>query len=169
MRYKFFNLVILIATICLLDRPALAQQKHDMMVEPPSKDTTIMSTTIHQEIDFVVSPERVYNALLDGKQFSEFSGAPAEIDSVGGGAFSLFGGRIVGRNIELIPNHMIVQAWRVAIWPAGVYSIVKFELKSQGSGTHLVFDHSGFSAEFHDHLAAGWKSNYWDLLTKYLH
>ncbi len=169
MRYKFFNLVILIAAICLVERSAHAQQKQDAMVERTNKDTTIMSTTIHQEIDFAVSPQRIYDALLDSKQFSEFSGAPAEIDSAVGGAFSLFGNRIVGRNIELIPNQMIVQAWRVANWPAGVYSIVKFEFKSQGSGTHLVFDHSGFSAEFHDHLAAGWKSNYWDPLAKYLH
>ncbi len=169
MRNAFFKLGVLIATICFLDLPVFAQQNQGMMVEHPNKDTAIVSTTIHQEIDFDVSPQRLYNALLDSKQFSEFSGAPAEIDSVSGGAFSLFGGRIVGRNIELIPDQMIVQAWRVSIWPKGVYSIVKFEFKSQGSGTHLVFDHSGFPAEFHDHLAAGWKSNYWDLLTKSLH
>ncbi len=76
MRYKFFNLVILIAAICLVERSAHAQQKQDAMVERTNKDTTIMSTTIHQEIDFAVSPQRIYDALLDSKQFSEFSGAP---------------------------------------------------------------------------------------------
>jgi activator of HSP90 ATPase len=128
-----------------------------------------MSITIHQEVDFKASPQQLYKALLDTKQFSAFSGRSAEIDSVVGGAFSLFDGHIVGRNVELIPNQRIVQAWRVADWPAGVYSMVKFEFKSQTSGTHLVFDHTGFPEEFRDHLAAGWKSNYWELLTKYLH
>ena len=33
-----------------------------------------------------------------------FSGMPAEIDPKAGGAFTLFGGMIVGRNIELITN-----------------------------------------------------------------
>ena len=103
------------------------------------------------------------------KRFAEFSGRPAEINREVGGAFSLFGGHIVGRTVELVPNQRIVQAWRVVTWPEGVYSIVKFELKAQGSGTHLVFDHTGFPEGLHDHLAEGWESNYWALLKKYLH
>ena len=62
------------------------------------------------------------------------------------------------------PNHRIVQAWRVVTWPEGVYSIAKFELKSHGSGTRLVFDHIGFPEGLHDHLAEGWESNSWMLL-----
>ena len=87
-----------------------------------------MSNTIRQEIEFKTNPQRVYDALLDAKQFSAFTGAPAEIDRRVGGAFSCFGGIITGRNIELVPNKPIVQAWRVKIWPEGLYSIVGFEL-----------------------------------------
>lgn len=36
-----------------------------------------MSIPIHQEIDFKASPEQVYKALTDAKQFSAFSGLPA--------------------------------------------------------------------------------------------
>jgi activator of HSP90 ATPase len=61
-----------------------------------------------------------------------------------GGAFSIFRGHILGRHIELVPNERIVQAWRVANWNPGVYSIAKFELVEQGSGTKIVFDHTGF-------------------------
>src|ERR1044072_1311264 len=53
-------------------------------------------------------------------------------------------GHIVGRHIELVANERIVQAWRVIDWNPGVYSIVKFELAEHGSGTKLVFDHTGF-------------------------
>jgi len=126
------------------------------------------SITIHQELDFQVEPQRLYEALLDSKQFSAFSGRPAEIVPTVGGAFSLFGGHIVGRNVELVPNRRIVQVWRVVDWPEGAYSIVKFELKVQGASTHLVFDHTGFPEGLRDHLAAGWESNYWALLKKYL-
>src|SRR5438874_3018703 len=38
------------------------------------------SITIHQEIDFNASPQQLYEALLDAKQFTEFSGRPAEIN-----------------------------------------------------------------------------------------
>ena len=117
------------------------------------------SITIHQEIDFNTSPQLLYEALLDANQFTAFSGGQAEINREVGGAFSLFGGHIIGRNVELLPNHRIVQAWRVVTWPEGVYSIAKFELKPHGSGTQLVFDHIGFPEGLHDHLADGWESN----------
>ena len=127
------------------------------------------SITIHQEIDFTASPQQLYEGLLESKQFTDFSGRPAEINRELGGAFSLFKGHIIGRNLELIPNERIVQAWRVVTWSEGAYSIVRFELKPQGSGTHLVFDHIGFPEGLHDHLAAGWEENYWSLLKKYFH
>ena len=85
-----------------------------------------------------------------------------------GGAFTLFGGHLVGRNIELIPNERIVQAWRVVDWNPGVYSIVKFELTDQGSSTKILFDHAGFPAGKGQHLAVGWTANYWEPLQKYL-
>ena len=125
------------------------------------------SIKIHQEIDFKASPQRIYEALLDAKQFAAFSGRPAEINREIGGAFSLFKGHIIGRNLELIPNQRIVQAWRVVTWPDGAYSIVRFELKPQDSGTHLIFDHIGFPDGLHDHLAEGWEANYWSLLQKF--
>jgi activator of HSP90 ATPase len=127
------------------------------------------SITIHQVVDFTASPQRLYEALLDAKQFTAFSGRPAEINREVGGAFYVFGGHIIGRNLELVPNQRIVQAWRVVTWPEGIYSIARFELKAQGSGTRLIFDHTGFPEDLKDHLAEGWESNYWSLLKKYLH
>ena len=127
------------------------------------------SITIHQEIEFTVSPQQLYEALLDSKQFTEFSGRAAEINREVGGPLSLFKGHIIGRNLELVPDQRIVQAWRVVTWPEGTYSIARFELEPQGSGTRLVFDHIGFPEGLHDHLAAGWEENYWSLLKKYFH
>ena len=132
-----------------------------------------MANAIQQEIVFKASPKRVYDALLDSKQFSEFTGAPAEINREPGGAFSCFGGVIAGRNIELLPDQRIVQAWRVAMWPEGLYSIVKFELQPQGSETRLVMDHVGFPQQMRAHLNGeeadgGWHRQYWEPLKKYL-
>ncbi len=55
-------------------------------------------TSLHEEIELKSEPQRIYEVLLDAKQFAAFTGAPAEIDPKPGGAFSLFGGQIVGRN-----------------------------------------------------------------------
>jgi activator of HSP90 ATPase len=124
---------------------------------------------IHQEPAFKASRARIYEALLDEKQFTKFTdNLPAKIDRVPGGAFSLFGGLVRGRNIDLSPNQFIVQAWRSESWSAGVYSLVRFALTEQGSGTKIVFDHTGFPAGQADHLAEGWRIRYWQPLEKYL-
>lgn len=87
----------------------------DSQITAPEK-----RTFLHQEVELNASPQRIYEILLDSKQFSAFTGLPAEISAEAGGTFSIFGGRIVGRNIELVPNQQIVQAWREAIWVRGV-------------------------------------------------
>jgi len=125
------------------------------------------STAIHMEEEFTVPPPRVYEALMDGKQFSAFTKGRAAIDRAPGGEFKLFDDRIVGRNIELVPNRRVVQAWREPSWDEGIYSIVKFDLKPQGSGTRIVFDHWGFPEAARAHLIIGWKEHYWDDMRKY--
>jgi activator of HSP90 ATPase len=125
-------------------------------------------TAIHQEVDFKTTPARIYEVLLDAKQFSAFTKDTAEIQPQAGGAFKLFGGVIEGRNIELVPNKRIVQAWRPMYWPAGVYSIVKFELVARDSGTRIILDHTGFTEEKWQGLNEGWPMRYWDPLHKYL-
>ena len=123
---------------------------------------------IHFDIDYKTAPERIYHVLLDAKQFKACSGLPAEIDPKPGGWFKLFDGQIEGRNVELVPNQRIVQAWRPASWPAGIYSIARFELVPRGAGTRIVFDHVGFPEDQQEHLASGWTEHYWEPLHKYL-
>ncbi len=127
-----------------------------------------MSDSIHQEVTFAAEPQRVYNALTESAQFSEWTKAPADIGGADGASFSCFGGMIVGRHVELVSGERVVQAWRVSSWAPGVYSIVKFELKAEGKGTKLIFDQSGFPPQEREHLDAGWGKMYWDQIHKYL-
>jgi activator of HSP90 ATPase len=135
--------------------------------EGPCTSPNQARTAIHYDLDFKASPERFYEAILDEKQFAAFSGMAAKIDRVAGGAFTMFGALIEGRTVELVPNERIVQAWRPAHWDAGVYSIVRFELKPATAGTSLSFDHIGFPVGDYDHLDWGWKNHYWEPLAKY--
>jgi len=137
--------------------------------------------SIHQEAVINASRKRVYEALTSARQFNEVTKIAAAADKAisldksptvlspdVGGAFSLFGGIILGRQIELVPNTRIVQAWRVNYWVPGAYSIAKFELVEQGSGTRIVFDHTGFPKGAAETLASGWKAHYWGPLGKFL-
>jgi activator of HSP90 ATPase len=147
---------------------ALAIAQQPAVKEAPGTAANQKGTALHQEVDFKASPQRIYEALLDSKQFAAFTGMSAEIDPKAGGAFTTFGGLIVGRNVELIPNQRIVQAWRPTHWDPGVYSLVKFELKPRASETTIILDHTGFPEGNYDSLTAGWKSRYWDPLRKVL-
>ena len=142
---------------------------------------THTSDAIHQEVTFKASKARVYAVLTDAVLFDKVvhqsdamkngmpPGAPAtSIARSAGGAFTLFGGFITGRQLELIADQRVVQAWRSSGWKPGMYSIVRFELMDQGTGCKLVFDHTGFPAGEAQHLADGWKVNYWQPMAKVL-
>ncbi len=85
---------------------AWAEAPQQTMQEKPASAANRARTSLHEEIELKAAPERVYEVLLDAKQFAAFTGMPAEIDSKPGGAFSMFGGQIVGTGM------------RVGSWPA---------------------------------------------------
>ncbi len=136
--------------------------------EAPSSAAKDPRTSLHQETAFKASARRIYDILLDSKLFAAFTGMPAEIDPKAGGAFTTFGGLVVGRNVETIAGQRIVQAWRPTHWNPGVYSIVRFELKPQGAETIIVLDHTGFPEGEYDSLNSGWPQRYWEPLRKYI-
>ena len=146
---------------------AKAEGNDEKTKEAMSTGVEGLLTYLHQEIEINASRQKVYDALLDFKQFTAFSGAPAEIHREPGGTFSLFGGLIVGRNIELVPKERIVQAWRPANWEPGVYTLVRFELNELGPQTRIVLDHTGFPEQNFRHLNSGWYTHYWEPLKKY--
>src|SRR5271168_1737426 len=114
-----------------------AQAPQDSMKQLPSTPANDTRTALHQEVVLKATPQRTYEAIMDSKQFTAFTGLPADIDPKVGGAFTMFGGMIEGRNVELTPSTRIVQAWRPAHWQPGVYSIVRFDFKPQAYGSRL--------------------------------
>jgi activator of HSP90 ATPase len=146
---------------------ALRGKPQQAMTEKQSTGVDATRTSLHQEVDLKASPQKIYEILLDSKQFAAFTGMPAEISRDPGGAFSMFGGMIVGRNVELVAGQLIVQAWRPASWSPGVYSIVRFALKGDAQ-TKLILDHTGFPEGNFAHLDSGWYARYWNPLKKYL-
>ena len=136
------------------------------MEEKPTVGPNAARTSLHFDETFAAAPQQLYGALLDQKQFAALTGLPATIDPAAGGAFALFNGMIVGRNVELIANRRLVQAWRPTHWGAGIYSVVHFEFSASGSGSALAFDHTGFPAGEFDNLNTGWQSHYWEALRK---
>jgi len=145
-----------------------AQTPLESMKQIPGTPLNDARTSLHQENIIDAPPSRIYEAFLDSKQFAAFSGMPADIGRKAGGAFTMFGGLIMGRNVELTPNVRIVQAWRPTHWEPSVYSIVRFDLNVQAAGTLVVLEHYGFPPGEYDHLYSGWTGHYFAPLKKFL-
>jgi activator of HSP90 ATPase len=129
----------------------------------------VMNTkTIRQSVTFKASPHQVYEALMDSKKHSAFTGAQANISRKVGGKFSIYGGEIEGENLVLEPDQKIVQLWRYSNWPQGHYSKAKFLLKEVPVGTRLTFTQTGVPEEFYDDISQGWHDYYWEPMKEML-
>src|SRR5260370_24968727 len=108
-----------LGSLGMVTNRAVAQQT---ATAPAKTKTILVVRAIHQEEDFKCGAQRVYEALLDAKQFSAFSGGrAAEIHREVGGAFSLFAGHMLVRNQEVVDNRRSGQAWRAGSWPSRIY------------------------------------------------
>ena len=127
-----------------------------------------MSTKIKQTVTFKATPHEVYEALMDSKKHSSFSGGKASISRVVGGKFSAYDGYISGKNIELIPDTKIVQDWRAVDWAEGVFSRITFVFTPIPEGTRLDFTHTGLPEGTEEEFTQGWIDNYWEPMKRFL-
>ncbi len=174
MKKNVSAILVSFTSLFFLHTTSVAQTKNKTPENANDADSA-NGIIIRQSAYFKVTPAQAYNLLLSSAEFSActkksfdmFSPSSAKIDSVVGGTFSLFDGHIIGRILELVPGQRIVEAWRVVEWPAGVYSIARFDLNAENGGTRVIFEHVGFPEGLKDHLSIGWQQHYWDAMTKY--
>jgi activator of HSP90 ATPase len=116
---------------------------------------------IRQTASFKANPHEVYEALMDSKKHSKFSGGKASISRKVGGKISAYDGYIDGVNLDLVPDEKIVQTWRGSDWPEGHYSTVTFKIEKTPTGSKLTFLHKGVPVEFYEDIKQGWIDWYW--------
>src|SRR5690242_9663001 len=77
----------------------------DRLAQYLEQATAIAETRIvAHEVTLNASPAEVFEALMDSAQHSKFTGAPAQIDRKPCGEFSLYGGQLTGKTLELDTN-----------------------------------------------------------------
>jgi len=123
---------------------------------------------LKQKVTFKSTPHDVYEAIMDAKKHSLFSGSKAKITKKVGDKFSAYGGYIEGTNVKLVPDKEIVQNWRGSDWPEGHYSKARFLLKKSKDGTILDFIQIGVPADLYDAIKQGWFEYYWEPMKEML-
>jgi activator of HSP90 ATPase len=125
--------------------------------------------TIRHSMILPTTPHEVYEVFLDSAKHQAFSGKPAKISRDIGVESTAYGGHLVFRNLELVPDKKIVQSWQPANkeWPREHFSTVKYELEKIPEGTRLNFTQDSVPAELYEHYIQGWNENYWKRLETY--
>jgi activator of HSP90 ATPase len=125
-------------------------------------------TTIKQKVVIPASPKQVYEAYVDPKKHSQFTGSKATGKAVISGKFTVWDGYIFGKNLELEAGKRVVQEWTTTDWMEG-YSASRLELtfREVPEGTEIVMVQSNVPKEQADEIAEGWTEFYWNPLKAY--
>jgi activator of HSP90 ATPase len=125
-------------------------------------------TTIRQKTFVPATPDEVYDAFMDAKKHSAFTGSKATSDPKVGGKFTAWDGYISCKNIELERGKKIVQEWSTTDWPdTSPPSKLELTFKNTKGGTEISMIHSNVPPEQADDLAEGWVEFYWKPLEEY--
>lgn len=127
-----------------------------------------MPNTIKQILHFKAKPKALYEAFLNSKKHTFFTGAKAVISPKVGAKFSAWDGYCNGKNLKLVKNELIVQSWRATDWPEKQYSTAMFEFIPEKRGTKLIFTQTDVPKSALKDISKGWKEYYWKPLKKFL-
>ena len=121
-------------------------------------DSFVVETTLP------ATPAELYEAWLDGKQHSEFTGARATSEARIGGAFTAWDGYIRGHIVDLYPNTKIVQEWTTTEFPGDAApSRLEVHFNANNDGTTTVrMHHSNIPDGQGESYKDGWTDHYFN-------
>lgn len=129
-----------------------------------------MAKTIKQRVVFKnVKPETLYAMYLDAQHHSAFTGGDAKITSNEGENFSVHGGYVTGKNLQLEEGKLIVQSWFGSDWKNWKLDstfVLLFEKKGRDTILHMT--HANIPDKHAAAIQKGWTEYYWKPWKKYL-
>ena len=129
---------------------------------------TQKTKTIEQTEFISAEPEEVYDAFVNAKKHTAFTGSKATSQPRVGGRFTAWDGYSFGKYLKLEKGKRIVQEWKTTEWPEGYPpSIVEFSFRKKEGGTELTMVHSKVPAEQAEDYRQGWIDFYWNPLKEY--
>ena len=130
-----------------------------------------MAKTITQKVIFKgTAVAKLYSMYLDSKHHVALTGGhKAKIAATAGDKFSAWDGHIIGRNLQLLKNKLIVQAWHGSDWDktdADSTFIMLFEQKGKDAVIHMT--HANIPDAHVAGIKKAWTDCYWTPWKAYL-
>ena len=128
-----------------------------------------MTPIIRQSVTLPASPCTLFETFLDSKLHTAMTGTPAKTSAKPGARWSAFGGAIWGRNLLILPERLIVQAWRSRHFKkSDPDSILVLAFSGRANSTRIDLVHVNVPAQDHQGVREGWPKFYWKPWKGYL-
>jgi activator of HSP90 ATPase len=128
-----------------------------------------MTPTIQQSVVLPATTKELFDTYLDSKKHTAVTGGKARISNKVGAKFTAWNGVLSGRNLQIVPNRMIVQAWRsVHFKPGDADSILVLEFSKAPGGGRIDLVHVNVPPQDHKGVKGGWPKYYWKPWKKHL-
>ena len=106
---------------------------------------------------------------MDSKKHSEATGSKATVSRKVGGVFSAWDGFIRGRNLQIVRDRLIVQAWRGSdMKKTDPDTILVLRFDKSKKGARVTMFHTNVPASQLKELKGGWYDFYWKPWKQYL-
>ena len=115
---------------------------------------------IVQNYEMNAKPDEVWEALVTPDIIQIWSGDEAKMSENIGFEWSMWGGQMFGKNIEVIPNKKLVQDWCYHLWDKDRPTKVTFTIKPKGKGSVVELLHQGVPDKSLKSITEGWDTYY---------
>jgi activator of HSP90 ATPase len=123
---------------------------------------------LEMEETFPANAESVYDAWLDSKTHSEFTGGKAVIKPKAGTRYSAWNEYITGEIKELEKGKRILQTWRADEFPQGAEdSMLEVKFEDTGKGCRLLLKHWNIPEGLKQQYKEGWEEYYFKPMKAY--
>jgi activator of HSP90 ATPase len=128
-----------------------------------------MTKPIVQSVRFEASPAQLFRIYTDSRKHSAATASKAVVSSKVGAKFTAFDGMLSGQNLVIVPNLMIVQAWRASHWKkTDLDSILILTFSAAPGGGRIDLVHVGVPQHDRKGVRLGWPKYYWKPWRSYL-
>ncbi|QDZ22826.1 activator of heat shock protein ATPase [Chloropicon primus] len=150
-------------------KPSSAPAEKPKEKPKPKPSSDLRGKSVELKEEFYCRPSDLYECYMDPGRVQAYTRSEARIVPKAGEEFSLFGGSITGKQVEIVPNERIVQLWRNSSWPQGVLSRVEITFSSPSEGkTVMKLKQTGIpeeddygNANTVDVTLQGWRMQIW--------
>ena len=121
---------------------------------------------IRQKYTINAPIEKVWEAIVTPEIINKWGAGPAKMDGKPGSEFTLWGGDIWGKNLEVVKGKKLIQEWFGGNWDKP--SKLTIILSEDSSSTLVDLIHEGVPKDEEADFADGWKTYYFGEIKKLL-